>query len=503
MILRSLGIKQSLILTFALLFAGVLFLSFWMNRSLDLVDEKQQKLYHKHVLAISKISQLKARLWEQDQQFEILFQSQGANRDQSNTAPKVDGRHQENLLVLQHLEWEEQDSGLLKQVMESFEEYHQLSSKCALMWRSGEKAPCQELYLRQAEPQLRHSLSLLGQMEQRIQSLASEEYQNSRNQLAQFQNVLWASVLAFGLYALLMCIVAIRQILGQIGKEPAEVLAYVKKVAAGDLSLAGSLNQVPKESLLAHFKSMVEGLHQTMARVKTVSEILASSAQEITSSSETLSVSASNMAAIVQETSASTEEMNSMISDSAKSSKLTESIASSASEKAKEGGESVVKTVEAMQIIAEKISIIDEIAYQTNLLALNAAIEAARAGEHGRGFAVVATEVRKLAERSQSAAQEIGDLAQRSVATAEHTGLVLNEILPAVQKTADLIQEMSMAAMHQSSSVSQINLSMMQISNNSIMNASTSEELSATAAELSHHAQSLNDMIRFFKMNMD
>jgi methyl-accepting chemotaxis protein len=175
-------------------------------------------------------------------------------------------------------------------------------------------------------------------------------------------------------------------------------------------------------------------------------------------------------------------------------------MAAKAAKEAIEGGEAVTKTVEAMKAIAQKISIIDDIAYQTNLLALNAAIEAARAGEHGNGFAVVAAEVRKLAERSQVAAQEIGQLAGSSVKMAEQAGSVLTQMLPTINKTSELVQEISAASGEQANGVSQITTAMNHLNGATQQNASASEELSATAEELSGQAAQLQDMMAFFKL---
>ena len=135
--------------------------------------------------------------------------------------------------------------------------------------------------------------------------------------------------------------------------------------------------------------------------------------------------------------------MNASIRQTAENAASTDGIARRSAASAEESGKAVSGAVAAMKAIAERIGIIEEIAYQTNLLALNAAIEAARAGEQGKGFAVVAAEVRKLAERSQQAAREISEITGSSVEVAERSGRLIGELVPDIQRTSELVREIS------------------------------------------------------------
>ena len=205
----------------------------------------------------------------------------------------------------------------------------------------------------------------------------------------------------------------------------------------------------------------------------------------------------------MEETSAQIESMSASISQNSDNAKITDGVAAKASKEASDGGAAVNQTLTAMKQIAQKIGIVDDIAYQTNLLALNAAIEAARAGEHGKGFAVVAAEVRKLAERSQEAAKEIGELAANSVTTAERAGKLLDNIVPSIQKTSDLVQEITAASTEQSQSVVQIGGAMGHLSKATQQNAAASEELAATSEVLSGQAAQLQQSVAFFNTGED
>jgi methyl-accepting chemotaxis protein len=243
---------------------------------------------------------------------------------------------------------------------------------------------------------------------------------------------------------------------------------------------------------------LIRNLSATVAVVFQSCGSLVAASEQLSATAQVLSQGASEQAASVEETSASIEEMSASICQNNENAKITGDLATKTAKETVEGGQAVRDTVGAMKQIAHKIVIIDDIAYQTNLLALNAAIEAGRAGEHGKGFAVVAAEVRKLAERSQVAAEEISKLATSSVDLAEKAGALLGTIVPSILKTADLVQEISSASEEQNSGVGQINGAISQISSAVQQNAGAAEELASTSEEVNAQATELQVLMGAF-----
>ncbi|MBF0187373.1 MAG: methyl-accepting chemotaxis protein [Magnetococcales bacterium] len=312
--------------------------------------------------------------------------------------------------------------------------------------------------------------------------------------------ILWVSAGAF-LVAIFLAWFITRLIRRPLGGEPSEIAGVVSQVANGDLSVSIVPDAGDTTSLKAVMGQMVERLRAVVADVREAGEQVTSGSGELNSASQTLSEGATTAASSIEETSSAMEEMSSGIQQNTDNSQQTASISSKAAQDASKGGQAVEEAVVAMKEIADKISIIEEIARQTNLLALNAAIEAARAGEHGKGFAVVAAEVRKLAERSQSAAGEISQLSASSVQVAEQAGGIINTLVPDIQKTADLVQEISASSVEQSQGAEQINGAIQSLDQIIQQNAGSSEEMAATAEELSGQAERLHEAMSFFKVD--
>lgn len=278
-------------------------------------------------------------------------------------------------------------------------------------------------------------------------------------------------------------------------------VSFSQQVASGDLTqrlhiplkdeigeLAQAINQMVEKT-----SEMIRGIQQSADHVS-------ASADELASAAHNLANATLEQATELEQTSSSINQLSSSIHQNSNEASSTNEITDQAVNQAQEGGKAVIHTVQAMEKIAQQISIINEIAEQTNLLALNAAIEAARAGEQGKGFAVVAIEVRKLAERSRLAAKEIIDLTERSVIQAKSAGNLIQNVVPAIQKTAEKISRIANECNTQTQKAEEIRRTMNHLDQVTQQTSATCEESASASEELQSQASKLKNLVKFFRV---
>jgi methyl-accepting chemotaxis protein len=281
-----------------------------------------------------------------------------------------------------------------------------------------------------------------------------------------------------------------------------EITEKVKLVANGDMTV--ELNKRSEnDELMISLNEMVKSTASILSEFRNASENISGSSKQMSSTAQEMSQGATEQASSAEEVSSSMEEMAANIQQNTENAQQTQKIALNAAEGINQVNNASAQTLKYMKEIADKVSIIGEIARNTNILALNAAVEAARAGEHGKGFAVVAAEVRKLAERSQVSAVEIEKLTKTSVVATEESSKLLAAIVPEITKTAKLVQEIAAASIEQNSGAEQVNSAIQQLNQVTQQNAAASEELATSSEELSGQADQLLERIGFFKLSGD
>ncbi len=315
-------------------------------------------------------------------------------------------------------------------------------------------------------------------------------------------NQLLMKALTVGIIGIIILTLLIYFLADNFIKPVFKAVDFAKQIAEGNLTSKIEINRKDELGKLQEsLNSMQQKLNEMVYELQSASSNIAGASHQINATAQQLSSGATELASSTEEVSSTMEEMVANIEQNTQNAIQTDKIAFTVAHDAEKVRKASEESMVSIKYIADKIKIINDIAFQTNILALNAAVEAARAGEHGRGFAVVAAEVRKLAERSKIAADEINNLSKNSVTITEEATGLLNNIIPQIERTTQLIQEISSASKEQSVGAEQVNNAIQQLNDITQQNAAASEEMSSSAEQMTGQAEQLKELIAYFKID--
>ncbi|MEA2084948.1 MAG: methyl-accepting chemotaxis protein [Thermodesulfobacteriota bacterium] len=328
----------------------------------------------------------------------------------------------------------------------------------------------------------------------------------------------------------------IRDLTAEVRSEKMLKEAYVKEEEANTVmqeqarELSGIMERVSQGDFTRRATSsaqndimdlLTDGLNETLDKVVSlISNVkkntvpVTKGVTQISHANQHLSERTQQQAAAMEEISSTLLELVQNTSENLETTRRADSMSKEAVSTARDGGEMVRKTAQAMvemsdasQKIVEMMELINEITFQTNLLSINAAVEAARAGEQGRGFAVVANEVRSLAKKSSASAKNIQTLVKEIMGTVTKAKKWVDELQESFERimttsgeVSKALGEVSVKSDESATGIDQINRGTQEICEVNEKNASFVDEIAQETQKLRVNTEYLQEITEVFML---